>query len=139
FHGRRSATRSGGTMRRKLHRRSMRATIHALGMVTAGMLAAASASASTLELAACDAGDAVVLAPEPVGTRQARAIWLDRHTLRWPGAPRHGRYRLYHGKAGLQAEPGGRVRGADGHLPLEQAAALDAAVEQRFAHVGAGA
>ncbi len=127
-------------MRRKLHRRGTRATLHALGMATAGMLlAAASAHASILELADCDAGDAVVLAADPAGTREARAIWLDRHTLRWPGAPGDGRYRLYHGMTGMQAVPGQRVRGADGHVVLEPVARVDAAVQERFGHVAAGA
>ncbi len=127
-------------MRRKLHRRGTRATLHALGMATAGMLlAAAPAQASILAVAACDAGDAVVLAADPAATGEARAIWLDRHTLRWPGAPRAGRYRLYHGKARLGAVPGQRVRGADGHVALEPVARVDAAVQQRFGHVAAGA
>ncbi len=94
--------------------------------------------------AACDApGFASVLRPaaQPPG---ARAVWLDRYTLQWPGAAPAGNglsYRLVHAAGGgLLALPGRAVRGSDGSFALKPLTApLLAAVQQRFRHVAAGA
>ncbi|HET6396556.1 MAG TPA: alpha-1,6-glucosidase domain-containing protein [Pseudoxanthomonas sp.] len=100
---------------------------------------AAWAQPAGLPPAACDAGHATVLAPDPHGPAEARAVWLDRRTLRWPGADPAQRYRLYHAaRGGIHAEAGNAVRGADGSHALH-AAAVPAGARQRFPHVGPGA
>jgi len=69
----------------------------------------------------------------------ARALWLSRALIRWPGATPGAHYRLYYsGKAALRLD-GGRVLGADGALELLAAAgAPPPALEQRFRYAGAG-
>ena len=71
---------------------------------------------------------------------EARAYWLDRSTLQWPGVARGGRYRLYHAaRATLVAEPGTPVRGADGSVALERMdGALQAGLAARFRFIGDG-
>ncbi len=93
--------------------------------------------------AACDAGDAATVlhrAAEPA--RDARAYWLDRRLIQWPGAKSDGavRYRLYHSAtARLRATIGRPVSGADGHLPLEQAKVeMTATLAERFKFIDEG-
>jgi pullulanase len=91
---------------------------------------------------ACDAeAPAAVLQPAPPAPPlEARAVWLDASSLRWPGAVAGGRYHLYHSASGrLVATPGARVTGSD--TALELAIARDPpspAVAARFRHVGDG-
>ena len=100
-------------------------------------------------LAACDGpGFATVLqASRP--SHDARAYWLDRELLAWPGMPfaasgsgagRVAAYRLHHSRAGLlEAHPGGRVTGADEALALEpRADGLPAALADRFRFLAPG-
>lgn len=103
--------------------------------------AAATTQASTLPAQACDAdGHATVLVADPHAPAQARALWLDRHTLRWPAMPSDARYRLYHAATGgIAALPGQHVSGADGAFDLQPASVDDADVQQRFAWAGDGA
>lgn len=101
--------------------------------------AAAQAPASRADCDAADGARTLQAAVQP--QTQARALWLDRTRLRWPGlAPRGGtRLRLVHADgATLRAEPGRPVSGADGGIALVQAAPLDAALARRFAYAGAG-
>ena len=63
---------------------------------------------------ACDAEAAQrVLHPAPAAPAlEARAVWLDRQLLRWPGAPVGARYRLYHSAQGaISVAPGVPVAG----------------------------
>ncbi|MFZ5548216.1 MAG: alpha-1,6-glucosidase domain-containing protein [Pseudomonadota bacterium] len=71
------------------------------------------------------------------GPADARAVWLDRRQLQWPGAPAEGsRYRLHHSASGgLKLSPGLPVQGADESWPLATRAATPV---ERFKHVGAG-
>src|SRR5690606_37416922 len=128
-------------MRQSLQRRPMRAMFHAFG--AAGgcvlLLAALPSHAAVPSTAACDGGDAVVLAADTGPHPEARAVWLDRHTLRWPGAPADGRYRLYAGDILPVAKPGQRVRGAAQAIGLTPSAQPADEVVQRFRHVAAGA
>ena len=94
-----------------------------------------------LHARACEA-DAPPQTLHPVaqaGT-EARAYWLDRATLQWPGAERGGNFRLYHSaQAALVAEPGAPVRGADGSVALRRAGgALPADLAERFRFIGKG-
>ncbi len=108
----------------------------ALGLA---LLPATTLAATSLPLADCDRGPVQVLAADHHGPDEARGIWLDRHTLRWPGAQTATRYRLYHApRGGIVAVPGRRVRGHAGLLELQPAGGVDEAVQRRFAHVGEG-
>jgi len=93
-------------------------------------------------LADCDAGPARVLAADVQAPIEARGLWLDRRTLRWPGGQAGERYRLYHAaRGGIRAEVGARVRGADGAHALRPASdtGIAADVLRRLGHAGDGA
>ncbi|MDZ4350512.1 MAG: alpha-1,6-glucosidase domain-containing protein [Xanthomonadaceae bacterium] len=70
----------------------------------------------------------------------ARAVWLNERTLRWPGVPAAGQFRLYHAASGRIAAPLGEpITGADGALALEPLVEpLPAATAVRFRHVADG-
>ncbi|WP_372014680.1 alpha-1,6-glucosidase domain-containing protein [Pseudoxanthomonas sp. 10H] len=112
--------------------------------------AVAAAPAAALPLADCDAGFQTVLTADRDAPAEARGIWLDRRTLRWPGAapstdpsadPSH-RYVLYHADGGgIRSVVGHRVAGAQGAIALSVLppdASLPETVRQRFTHAGAG-
>jgi pullulanase/glycogen debranching enzyme len=83
---------------------------------------------------------AVLHAAAYIDTR-ARAYWLDRDTLQWPGASADGaRFRLYRSAtAALRAVPGRPVEGADGDLILlEDTRPLAPATAARFGFIGPG-
>lgn len=112
-------------------------------LMLVGMLLGATGKAQALDIAACDApGFEQVLqeqsAQAPV---DARAYWLDRATLQWPGMHGGGHYRLYHAPdAGISASPGQPVSGAQGHLSLSaDQADLPVAIAARFGFIGKGA
>ena len=69
----------------------------------------------------------------------ARAVWLSRALIRWPGAKASARFRLYHSRhAGLRLQDG-RILGADGTIELRaRPVELTQALVQRFRHVGEG-
>jgi pullulanase len=113
------------------------------GFLPAALLAllAASGCAQAAERRDCDASaHAVTLHAAAYTGTEARAIWLDRGHLRWPGAPAGGRWRLHHSAtAAIVATPGDRVRGADGAIELApRPTPLDRAIEARFAWLGEG-
>ena len=85
-------------------------------MACAALLLSCAASASAVE-AACDGPDAVVLHPAAQATADARAYWLDAGSLRWPGKPVDGRYRLLaSADAALRTSPGTVASGIDWFL-----------------------
>lgn len=91
--------------------------------------------------AACDAVDtATVLQPAAEPARDARAYWLDRHLIQWPGVAVDGRFRLYvSATAALRAAPGRAVSGADRFVALHAVKAeLPAALAERFRFIGDG-
>ncbi|KQQ33573.1 alpha-1,6-glucosidase [Duganella sp. Leaf126] len=113
-------------------------------------LTCAAASAAPT-LADCDGPFATVLhaaapAAAPSSTpaasvgSEARAYWLDRQLLQWPGADRAGVFKLYYAAgAQLRADPGQRVQGADGALLLAPSAApAPDALARRFKFIGQG-
>ncbi|NOT87686.1 MAG: DUF3372 domain-containing protein [Lysobacter sp.] len=109
------------------------------------LLPAAAMAAPPLDAlrAACDANDAAtVLHPAAEPARDARAYWLDRRLIQWPGAKTDGaaRFRLYHAAtARLRVVAGRPVSGADGHLGLQQAKVeMTAALAERFRFIGDG-
>ena len=133
--------RTGGGESRRDSGRAAKALRCWLAAVLLPACTAAAAQPSTLPAAACDApAHATVLAADPQAPSEARALWLDRRTLRWPGAAPGARYRLYHAPAGgIVALPGRRVTGAAGAIALRPAAEPGADVRRRFAWAGDGA
>ena len=119
----------------------------------AGGVAAAPA---VLPLADCNAGFQSVLVADRDAPVEARGIWLDRRTLRWPGPAPAGtavdrpagagastpRYALYYADGGgIRAVGGREVEGADGAIPLHILAddrSLPDGVRRRFAHLAPG-
>ncbi|GGY74152.1 pullulanase-type alpha-1,6-glucosidase [Pseudoduganella plicata] len=99
------------------------------------ILVSASPAHAAGDPAMCNAdGIPAVLSPA-AALFDARAAWLDRRSLVWPAAP-EGIYRLYHSTtAGIVAQAGTPVRGADGALPL---AATATAIPAAFAWLGKG-
>lgn len=111
-----------------------------LVMVFASLPLAAQAAAPAT-LADCDApGFQRVLHAAPQPEREARAVWLDAHLLRWPGRNESGRFRLYHSANGqIRHELGGSISGADGFLSLDlHNGEIPESVAERFAWVTGG-
>jgi pullulanase len=81
-----------------------------------------------------------VLQPLPAAQAtpaQARAVWLSRALLRWPGADAGARFRLFHSRSASLRIVDGRVEGADGALALTLSQRTPpAALAARFAYVG---
>ena len=101
---------------------------------------ALAASPAGMEIADCDEPThAVVLSGSASPSNDARAYWLDRGGLTWPGKVAEGRFRLYHAsEARLVATPGERVVGADGYVALGSRDDVPASVAERFAFVPEG-
>jgi len=77
---------------------------------------------AAIPLAACDDPGFQQVLDASHATLDARAVWLDRRLVRWPGATAEGRYRLYHAPTGaIVATPGHKVAGAAGSLKLDVA------------------
>ena len=96
------------------------------------------ASASTLDV--CNASGFETLLSPSSSTLDARAIWLDRRLVKWPGAARTGVFKLYHSPvAAIAAVPGSRVSGAAGAIVMQQFdGQLAAPVASRFNYAGQG-
>lgn len=107
------------------------------GALALTCLAAAAAPAASL--ADCDGPFATTLQAAPAA--DARAYWLNRQIIKWPGADSAGVFKLYYSAtAQLRATPGARVSGADGSLALSPlAGAVPADVAQRFKFTADGA
>ena len=87
----------------------------------------------------CDGPAASVLRPDP-GSADARAVWLDRRTLQWPGVPSDGSFVLYYSPNGaIAASAGQAVTGATGAIFLAASrAALAPAIAVRFRYLANG-
>ena len=70
----------------------------------------------------------------------ARAVWLDRRLVKWPGSAADGVFRLYRSARGTIAAPaGGTVSGADGAIRLDAfAGPVPPAAAERFKYLAAG-
>lgn len=109
------------------------------------LLASSQASAATLPAATvqdCNTESAArLLAP---ATQQddipARAHWLDKSMIRWPGIDHGGHFRLYHAAhGGITASSGQPVRGAEGSIEvLHTAKAPALPLYERFRFIGSG-
>jgi len=66
----------------------------------------------------------------------ARAVWLDRSSIKWPGAAARGNFKLYRSANGqIVAKLGDQVRGASGSLTLVQ---VNAPPPSRFKYLADG-
>ncbi len=90
-------------------------------------------------LALCDASFQTLVRAAPAKL-EARAVWLNRQLLKWPGADAGAIFKLYHSAAGaIVAQDGARVKGADGVLPLNGfEGALPGDLAQRFKYLATG-
>src|SRR5450830_2126767 len=81
-------------------------------------LNAGASLAADLPLAACDGPFQTTL--QPAGSAlDGRAVWIDAHTIEWPGQQAGGTFKLYHAAgAGIVAHAGLPVTGADGAMTL---------------------
>lgn len=121
--------------------RVLRALLAAAFVCSAAKPAAARAVETGAQaLADCNAaGVARPLHASTGPAHDARAYWLDARSLRWPGAARDGRVRLYASATGaLEARTGARVAGADQAVALLPAPSAGPETQQRFAFTGAG-
>jgi pullulanase-type alpha-1,6-glucosidase len=109
----------------------------ALGCLAAG--AAPSLTVPEATLGACDGPFATVLQAAPAA--DARAYWLDRQIIKWPGADNAGIFKLYYSPtAQVRATVGARVTGADDSLTLARLdGAVPADVARRFKFTADGA
>jgi pullulanase/glycogen debranching enzyme len=93
-------------------------------------------------LADCDApAFATVLHAASAGSpSEARAIWLDGRTVRWPGVAPDGTFRLHYSRRGaVRVDEAGRVRGDDGSIELAvEREPLAASTAAKFRHVADG-
>ncbi|MCC2971023.1 alpha-1,6-glucosidase domain-containing protein [Massilia sp. IC2-476] len=98
--------------------------------------ALASSAHAAVPLATCDNPSFQEVLQASSATLDARAVWLDRRLLTWPGADAGASVRLYHSaNASIVAKPGAKVEGADGALTLEKSAAK---LPVRFKYLAAG-
>jgi pullulanase len=70
----------------------------------------------------------------------ARAYWLNRELLKWPGVGAAGKFRLYHSADGkIVATRGAAAQGANGGISLELSSSLPpSAVSARFKYISDG-
>ena len=96
------------------------------------------------DTAACDVpAFATTLQSAPDSPTEARAYWLDRRLVKWPGQPsgEGARFRLHHSAAGaITPGPGTAIRGADRAVDLESFdGPLPDDLATRFGFIGDGA
>ncbi|SHG41442.1 alpha-1,6-glucosidase domain-containing protein [Massilia sp. CF038] len=99
------------------------------------LAAAALPGSAAVSLDACNATDFQTVLQPNTAPQPARAVWLDRYALKWPGASASGSFKLYHSPLGSITVANGRIDGAAGSLPLTSGAA---STPSRFHFVGAG-
>lgn len=117
-------------------------------LATAGLFALLSCAAGFAQAAilpdSCDSPNFQIVQSPAAATFDARAVWLDRRLVRWPGAAggaaADGVFKLYHSPRGSIAAPiGGKVAGAAGSITLAPSAApVPAAVAARFKYLADG-
>ncbi|NNG22819.1 alpha-1,6-glucosidase domain-containing protein [Telluria aromaticivorans] len=102
--------------------------------------ALASSAHAAVPVDACNNEGFQIVLNASSATLEARAVWLDKRLVKWPGAEAGGIYRLYHSaKASIVAKPGAKVEGFDGALALDAfTGQVPTAAATRFKWVGAG-
>jgi pullulanase/glycogen debranching enzyme len=103
-------------------------------------LLACTAAHAAISPASCDSKSFQVVQSRAAASFDARAVWLDRRLLAWPGAASDGVFKLYHSPGGTIAAPiGGKVGGSAGAWPLDLfRASVPAPLAERFKYLGAG-
>jgi pullulanase/glycogen debranching enzyme len=94
-------------------------------------------------LADCDGpAFARTLQPVPVSAAtpsDARAVWMSRALLRWPGADAGNRFRIYYSRSASLRLVDGHVSGADGYIALKLSyVAPPEPIATRFRYLGDG-
>ncbi len=108
-----------------------------MAWIAACLLACNIANASE---AGCDGDIGINVHPAVYTATDARAYWLNDNTLRWPGKPKDGRYRLLASTdAQLRIEKGAKVEGVEAAIKLQVASPHESDFEQRIAWIGDGA
>jgi pullulanase len=123
------------------HRANRSRRAWALPFLLALMCASLDANAAApVTLDACNGGFQNALHATSA-TIDARAVWLNRQLIKWPGTTSNGRFRLYHSADGrIVAKPGSAIEGADGVVALDvYQGAVPAAVAVRFNYLADGA
>ena len=116
-----------------------------VSLVALGAAAKATPAANSVATVDCiSTGFEAVLSATPniaSAKLPARAYWLNRQLLKWPGVAASGNFRLYHSADGrITATEGATVQGADGGLRLERSSSQPpGAVLARFKYVPDGA
>ncbi len=112
---------------------------------TAGLLAllasvAYSGAHAAIGPDACDSKSFQTVLSPSAAHFDARAVWLDRRLLAFPGAPADGMFKLYHSPTGAIAAPvGDKVSGSAGALTLVLfKGSVPAPLAERFKWVSAG-
>jgi pullulanase/glycogen debranching enzyme len=107
----------------------------------AALLALACCSArAEIPIDACDSTSHQAVQHASPQKFDARAVWLDRRLVKWPGADARAVFRLYYSpQAAIKAPVGGKVAGAAGALTLDAfTGALPGSIGARFKYVQAG-
>ncbi len=112
----------------------------AIAAATLASSAFASSAHAAVPVEACNSDGFQIVLNASSATLDARAVWLDKRLVQWPGLEAGGSYRLYHSaSAAIVAKPGAKVTGFDGALALEAfTGKVPAAAATRFKWVGAG-
>jgi pullulanase len=111
---------------------------------TAGLFALLSGAAGLAQAAilpdSCDSPNFQIVQSPAAAAFDARAVWLDKRLVRWPGAAADGVFRLYHSPRGSIAAPkGGKVSGAAGAIVLAPSStAIAPTVAARFKYLADG-
>jgi pullulanase len=109
---------------------------------TAGLLALLSSAGAHAAIPpdACDSRSYQTVLSASNAHFDARAVWLDRRLIAFPGAAADGVFRLYHSPSGaIEAPLGGKVTGGMGALTLGVfKGSVPAPVAERFKWLGAG-
>ncbi|WP_411832273.1 alpha-1,6-glucosidase domain-containing protein [Pseudoxanthomonas mexicana] len=118
------------------------ATMLGLGLLLSPSYSMASAP-TPATLADCDGENLATTlqaSADPDIDRQARAYWLDRGLISWPGMAQEGRYRLYHSStASLVVRQGKRPKGAEEILSLSpRKEPPPPPLAERFRFIGGG-
>ena len=117
------------------------ATILLAGALCAPAMATQHDTYAAAGIADCNGSNwQTILAPARNAPRDARAYWLDRRLIQWPGAPMRGHFKLYHAAAAsLDVRIGEHIDGADGALALATFdGTLATTIAERFRFITGG-
>jgi len=113
------------------------ATTASLFALLAGVAAHAQAA---IPPESCDGKSYQAIQHPAAAAFDARAVWLDKRLVRWPGAVNSGVFKVYYSATGsIAAAAGGKVSGAGGFIMLDPyQGQLPGAVASRFKYLADG-